>query len=115
MKAYAVLTLSGLVLADEGRCPHPWVRKLEVLVEVVKAIEEVAHVSTEDREHSVIPVLANEAYKVHTHLVEELALRDAQHLIHTRKTYNQYIAFSLLSRMITATLMNRVSLNSFIF
>jgi hypothetical protein len=57
-------------------------------VEVVEAVEEVAQVPPEDRQHPVVPVLAHEAHEVHAHLVEELVLRDPENLDSRKASLN---------------------------
>lgn len=49
-------------------------------MEIVQAIEEIPHVSSQDREHAIVTVLTDECYEVHAHLIEELLLRHAEYL-----------------------------------
>lgn len=73
-------TLARFVFADERRRSHPRIGELEILVEIVQAVEEVPHVSSQHREHAIVTVLTDESYEVHAHLIEELLLRHAEYL-----------------------------------
>lgn len=73
-------TLACFVFADERRRSHPRVGELEILMEIVQAVEEVPHVSSKYREHAIVTILTDESYEVHAHLIEELLFRHAEYL-----------------------------------
>lgn len=56
--------LLSLVLANEARSTHAWVRELQVLVQIVQSIEEISHMSSQHGQHSVIAILTHKADKV---------------------------------------------------
>ncbi len=59
---------------------EPWVRELEVLVEVVEAVEEVPELAAEERKDVAVAELADELDEEVAHLLVELGVLAAQEL-----------------------------------
>ncbi len=58
----------------------PWVRELEILVQVVEPVEKVPELPAEERQHVSVSELVQEVDEVVAHAFEELGVTTAQEL-----------------------------------
>lgn len=69
-------TLLRFIFTNEAGGSHPRIWELQILMQVVQAVEEVAHVTTQDGQNAIVSILTDKAHEVDAHLVHEISFRD---------------------------------------
>lgn len=66
--------VSTSIFIEDITLPHEWIAELKIFVQVVQAVEEVPHVTSQHGKNPIVTVLTDEIDEVNSHLIHELHL-----------------------------------------